>query len=172
MHESREERDVEARAFGLAARGAVSEAVFEEEVGLIRTKQRWITEQQERVQGQLADLERYRFDPEVVGLMRERLETRLDGASPEDRRFVLEAINAKAIVQADKTWELEVQVPREAPAHEELQIVNTRPGSNYTVNTDFRWFKNAHGSALAHFPLPDIRQMTWPRATAFANIEP
>ncbi|MBI2859618.1 MAG: recombinase family protein, partial [Chloroflexi bacterium] len=123
----------EARAFRLAARGSVSEAVYEEEVGLIRTKQRWIAEQRERVQGQLGDLERYRFDPHVVELMRERLDARLAGATPEDRRFVLESVGAKVIMQADKTWELEVQVPRQVPAPDkpekrDLQIVNSLPG--------------------------------------------
>ena len=73
----REELDAEARAFRLASRGTVSEEVFNQEIGLIRTRQRWLTEQRERLEQQLADLRRYRFDPENVEMLRQRLEARL-----------------------------------------------------------------------------------------------
>ncbi len=128
--QERVERDAEARAFRMAARGVVSEAVYEQEAGLIRTKQRWIKEQRERIAGQLADLERHSFNPESVAVLRKRLDARLAGATAEDRRFVLEAVGTKVIVQANGTWELELQVPRGAPgpAGSGVQIVNTLPG--------------------------------------------
>lgn len=127
--QERTERDVEARAFRLAARGTVSEAVYDQEVGLIRTKQRGIAEKKGRLEQQLADLERYRFNPQSVELLRQRLESRLVGATAEDKRFVLEALGTKVIVQSDGTWELELQVPRDLPpvAPEPLQVVNGRP---------------------------------------------
>lgn len=129
----KEEREAEARAFRLASRAGVSEDIFSQEVGLIRTRQRWIEEQMERVQAQLNDLEKYSFSPEVVAVLRQRLETRLAGATPEDRRYILEAVGAKVIAQPDRSWELELQVPRDIPAPEEvLQIVNSQPGLNYT----------------------------------------
>ena len=55
----KEEREAEARAFRLAARSNVSEAVFDQEVGLIRTRQRWLEEQRELVRAKLSDLERF-----------------------------------------------------------------------------------------------------------------
>jgi site-specific DNA recombinase len=126
-----EEQAAEARAFRLAARTQVSEAVFNQEVGLIRTKQRWIGEQIQRVQAQLEDIERYSFSEEAIALLRHRLEARLAGSTPEDQRFVLEAVGARVIVQADRSWELELQIPRSASEPDDaLQIVNTRPGSN------------------------------------------
>jgi hypothetical protein len=133
QRQQKEEQDAEARAFRLAARNRVSEKIFSQEMGLIRTRQRWIGEQLERAQAQLADLERFSFSPEAIALLRNRLEARLAGTTAEDKRFVLEAVNAKVIVQADGTWELELQVPRQvlAPAGE-LQVVNSRLGSNYT----------------------------------------
>ena len=133
----REELNAEARSFRLAGRGAVSEQVFEEEIGLIHTKQRWIAEQRERVEEQLTELDQFRYDPASVELLRHRLDAKLSGASQEDRRFVLEAINAKVIVQTDKTWELELQIPREAsePTSDPLQVVKGRPESNSPVNT-------------------------------------
>lgn len=84
------------RAFRLATRGQVSEAAFEQEVGLIRTRQRWLAEQRERLKRQLADLERYSISPESVELLRARLAERLAGATPEDRRFVLEAVGRRS----------------------------------------------------------------------------
>ena len=132
--QQREEQDAEARAFRLAARNDVSEEIFNQEIGLIRTKQRWIEEQLDRVQTQNNELERFSFSPEAVTLLRERLDARLTGATSEDQRFVLEAVGTKVLAQTDGTWELELQIPRQitGPA-EEVQIVNSRPGSNYTV---------------------------------------
>jgi hypothetical protein len=123
QRQQKEEQDIEARAFRLAARNNVSEEIFNQEIGLIRTRQRWIEDQRERVQEQLADLERFSFNPEAIALLRERLDVRLAGTTPEDKRFVLEAVGTKVMVQTDGTWELERQVPRQvqAPA-EDLQI--------------------------------------------------
>ena len=125
-----EEHEAESRAFRLAARGNVSEAVFDQEIGLIRTRQRWLAEQRQRLEQQLADIRRYSFDPESVEMLRHRLEAKLAAAAPGDRRFVLEAISARVIIQADRTWEIELQVPREVPEPENvLRVVNSRPGS-------------------------------------------
>ena len=44
-----------ARAFRLAARGNINEEVFNQEIGLIRTRQRWLAVQRERLGHQLAD---------------------------------------------------------------------------------------------------------------------
>ena len=114
----------------------MNEAVYEEEIGLIHTRQRWLADHRQRVEAQLTDLERYRFDPDAIGIMRERLDTRLTGATVEDRRFILEAVGARVIMHDDKTWELEVQVPRHSePADADLlPIVNSRPESISTVN--------------------------------------
>ena len=109
----------------------MSEAVFNQELGLIRTRQRWLGEQRERLEQQLADIQQYNFDPRSIETLRWRLESRLEAATAEDRRFILEAVGAKVLVQADGSWELELQVPREVPESQEvLQIVNTRPESN------------------------------------------
>ena len=124
-----EEQETEARAFRL--RGTVSEQAFNQEIGLIQTRQRWIAEQKERVEQQLADILRYSFDSQSVRMLRQRVAPRLGTTKLEDRRFILEAVGTKVIVQADGTWELELQLGREAPAPEDnLQIVNSRPGSN------------------------------------------
>jgi site-specific DNA recombinase len=128
------ERDAEAQAFRLATRTKVNEDVFDQEISLIRTRQRWIVEQTGRIQGQLDDIERYSFSEEAVALLRQRLETRLAGSTCGDKRFVLEAVGSKVIVHSDGSWELELQVPRQvAEPTADFQIVNSRPGLNYTL---------------------------------------
>ena len=132
--QQQEEQEAEAKAFRLASRTNVSEEVFNQEVGLIRTRQRWIQEQRQRVQAQLSDVERFSFSAEAIAQRRNRLDARLAGATVQDRRFVLEALDTNVMVHADGSWELELQVPRQIVAPEEvLPIVNDRPGSNCTV---------------------------------------
>lgn len=129
--QQREAQEAEARAFRLAAHGQVSKEVFDQEIGLIRTRQRWLAEQRDRLEHQLEDLRRYSFDPRTVEMLRQRLATKLADPTPEDRGFILEAVSTKVMVQSDGTWELELQIPREVAAHAtDLQIVNSRPGSN------------------------------------------
>jgi len=131
--QQKEEQDAEARAFRLASRGTVSEEILNQEIGLIRTRQHWIDEQRQRLEQQLSDIQQFSFNPQTVEMLRKRLEARLVTATPEDLRYILNALGVKVLVQADKTWELELQVPREVPQAEEvLQIVNSRPESNYT----------------------------------------
>ena len=72
----REEQETEARAFRLASRGTVSDEVFNQEIGLIRTRQRWIDEQMERVDQQLADIRRYSVDPRSVEMLRSAIRSK------------------------------------------------------------------------------------------------
>jgi len=137
VKQQREEEDAEARAFRLAAHENITERVFSQEIGLIQTRRRWLAEQREHLEAQLADLRRNSFDPQDVEVLRERLETRLATASADDRRFVLEALSSKVIVQGDGNWELELQVPRSVPESDgALQVKNNRPGLKHTVNTE------------------------------------
>ena len=132
VRQDKEETDAEARAFRLASRGTVSEATFNQETGSIRTKKRWIVEQRQRLEQQLLDIQRYSFDPQTVQILRQRLESRLESATPEDRQYIFNALGVRVLVQADKTWELELEIPREVRPEEVLQIANSRPESNYT----------------------------------------
>ena len=111
----------------------MSEEVFDQELGLIRTRQRWISEQIERIENQLEDFHRNDINPQSIEILRQRLATKLASATLEDRRFILEAIGAKVYVQPEGTWDLEIQVPREIVESEaDLQVVNSSPGWIYT----------------------------------------
>ncbi|MCX6002928.1 MAG: recombinase family protein, partial [Chloroflexi bacterium] len=125
--EDMKEEEAESRAFRLAAHALVSEQVFQQEIGLIRTRRRWLKEELHRLEQQLADIERHTFSPDAVESLRHRLEERLARATPEDRRFVLESLGAKVIAYPDGTWDMEIELPRQVKS--DLQIVHSRPGS-------------------------------------------
>ena len=82
-----------------------------------------------RLQGQLDELERNNISPEAVAELRSRLDERLQTASAENKRFVLDALETRVIAQIDGSWELEVQVPRRKEP-ELMQTVNSGPGLN------------------------------------------
>ena len=126
--EDKKEEEAESRAFRLAAHAKVSEEVFRQEVGLIRARRRWLIEEQHRLEQQLADIERLSFSPDAVESLRSRLEERLERATPEDRRFVLESLGTKVIAYPDGTWDMEIELPRHEQS--DLQIAHSRPESN------------------------------------------
>ena len=109
-----------------------SEDVYEQEVGLIRTRRRWLAEQRAGLEARLADLGRYSIGVESVAALRTRMEDRLDRATPQDRRFVLEAVGTRVLAAGDGTWEVELEIPQEVTDRElrPLQLVNTDPGTS------------------------------------------
>ena len=126
--QAREEREAKAQAIWLASRFEVSEDAFQQEVGLIRTRRRWIGEEMDRVQAQLDDLGDGPPDPAAMARLGDALKERLAGATPEDRRSVLDAVGATIIAQGDGTWELELVIPQDPPpAEPEMQTVNEGP---------------------------------------------
>jgi len=128
--EDKKEEEAESRAFRLAAHAQVSEQVFQQEVGLLRARRRWLEEERRRLEKQLDDIERLSFSPDAVESLRRRFEERLVRATPEDRRFVLESLGAKVIAYPDGAWDMEIELPRQVPS--DLQIAHSRPESNST----------------------------------------
>jgi len=126
--QEQEEREAEAQAIRLASRFEVSEDAFQQEVGVIRTRRRWIIEEKARLQAQLDHLGNGPPNPAAVVMLGDQLRERLVGATPEDRRSVLDAVGATIIAQGDGTWELELEIPQEPPpAEPEMQLVNSGP---------------------------------------------
>ncbi len=123
-------RDDEAMAFRQLSRGKLSQDVYDQEVGLLQARRRWIAGERERLRSQLADLERHHLRPEGVEALYRRLEARLATATVEDRRFVLETLDTHVTVQPDGAWHLAVQVPFEAEP--QAQTENIRPGTSWT----------------------------------------
>ncbi len=126
--QERAEREAEAQALRLASRFEVSEDAFQQEVGLIRARRRWIGEERERVQSRLDDLGDGPPDLKALAMLASRLKERLSSATCQDQRFILDALGATIIAQGDGTWELELEIPRGPSADTpEVQIVNERP---------------------------------------------
>ncbi len=124
--DDKKEQEAESRAFRLAAHTRISEEVFQQEIGLIKARRRWLEEERNRLQNQLADIERLSFSPEAVESLRCRFEERLKRATPEDQRFVLESLGAKVIAYPNGTWDMEIELPR--PVHNNMQIEHSVPG--------------------------------------------
>ena len=130
--QERAEQEAEAQALRLAARFEVSEDTFQQEVGFIRARRRWIGEERERVQARLDDLGHGPPDPRTLRMLGRRLRDRLASATCENQRFILDALGTTIIAQGDGTWELELEIPQDsAPDKPELQIVNERPRSGW-----------------------------------------
>ncbi|MDP2954657.1 MAG: recombinase zinc beta ribbon domain-containing protein, partial [Chloroflexota bacterium] len=124
--EQKEEQATEARAFRLASMGKVSEDVFQQEAERIRLRRRWLQERREKLEADLGHAEGLERALDSVDGLRQRLERYLEGGTPEDRRFVLEALGANVIARPDATWDLELRVP--PPSEPDGQSVITGPG--------------------------------------------
>ncbi|MDP2954220.1 MAG: recombinase family protein, partial [Chloroflexota bacterium] len=124
--EQKEEQATEARAFRLASMGKVSEDVFQQEAERIRLRRRWLQERREKLEADLCHAEGLEQALDSVAGLRLQLERYLKGGTPEDRRFVLEALGANVIARPDATWDLELKVP--PPSGPDGQFAITGPG--------------------------------------------
>ncbi len=113
---------------GAAFDFTVEEQVFQQEVGLIKARRRWLEEERNRLQTQLNDIERLSFSPEAIESLRQRFEERLTRATPEDQRFVLESLGAKVVAYPNGTWDMEIELPRQVPSN--MQIEHSVPESD------------------------------------------
>ncbi|MCH8988017.1 MAG: recombinase zinc beta ribbon domain-containing protein [Chloroflexi bacterium] len=100
----REEQAAESQALRLASRFQISEDVFIEEVGLIRTRRTWIDNEKERLNGLLDDLQDIGPDPEPMAMLRDRLGENLSRCDFQDQTLVLDAVGAKVIASGDGSW--------------------------------------------------------------------
>ena len=126
--EDRKEQEAEARAFRLASRVSISEDVLSQEVGLIRSRRRWIKEQRERIGGQVSGLERRFPELEALASLQYRLSASSAAGSCQDRRFILDALGATLMAHGDGDWDLELELPTQVSSQaQEVQIVNEGP---------------------------------------------
>ena len=111
----------------LASRFSISEEVFRQEVGFLRSRRQWIKEQQERVTAHLDGLEQGFPGPEALTMLNQLVSTRLGVESCQDRRFIFDALGVTIIAHGDGTWDLELEIPKEASQLKEPQIENVTP---------------------------------------------
>ena len=123
----REEQSAESQVLRLASRFQISEDVFLEEVGLIQTRQTWIENEKERLNGLLYGVQDVGPAPEALTILRDRLGENLSRCDFQDQKFVLDAVGAKVIAPGDGSWELELELPQEPPSVLDEQIENAGP---------------------------------------------
>ena len=111
--------DDERRAF----QSLTSEA-FQREQSLLKARRTWLSEELDRQKTKLNDLKKMITNADIVTAMRKTLHDRLDRASDEDWRFILEAVGAKVLAFGDGTWDIEINIP------DTLSIENGIPRSS------------------------------------------
>ena len=124
--QARAEQDAEGQVFRLASRYGVSEEVFQLELAAIRNRLQGIYEQRQRALGQLENLCRGWPTVETLQALQQRLGAVLTSEVTRDRSFLLDALGVAIIAHGDGSWDLQLEIPREASATiQDQQIVTT-----------------------------------------------
>ena len=89
----------------------LSPEAFEQEKHLLIAKRKWLKEENERLNAQLANLQKHNLKQEMVVQMRENLQANLDSATNGDWRLILESIGARILAFEDGTWDIEINIP-------------------------------------------------------------
>ncbi len=79
----------------------VSDSALERNIALLKAQRAWVKEEQERIQAQLESLRRYKLTEDRLVEIRARIQTRLDSATPQDKRWVLECLNTRILAWPD-----------------------------------------------------------------------
>ena len=101
----------ETELVGLRLRGVVSEAALDRNASLLRAEGNHIQDELGRQAAELTALRESQAGVEAIKMLRERMVDKLNSASPEDRRFILEAVDTRVTVKQDKTLEISLGVP-------------------------------------------------------------
>lgn len=101
---------METELAGLKLRGQVSDVAFERQGALLRAERVHYQDEIERQQAHLATLAQSATAIDNLEVLRCRIVDRLESATPEDRRWVLEALDARVTVWTGKL-EVSVGVP-------------------------------------------------------------
>ncbi len=103
----------ETELVALRLRGLVSDVALDRNASLLKAERSHIQDEIGRQEAELTALRESQAGAEAIKLLRERMVDKLNSASPEDRRFILEAVDTRVIVKQDKTLEIFVnQTPR------------------------------------------------------------
>ncbi len=101
----------ETELVGLRLRGLVSDAALDRNASLLRAERNHIQDEIGRQEAELTSLKESQAGVEAIKLLRERMVDKLNSASPEDQRFILEAVDTRVTVKQDKTLEISLGVP-------------------------------------------------------------
>jgi len=103
----------ETELVALRLRGAVSEVALDRNAALLRVERTHLTEELERQRETMSTLEQGQAAVASLKALREHMRDRLDSATPEDRRTVLEALETRVTVGVDGVLEVSIGIPQQ-----------------------------------------------------------
>ena len=103
----------ETELVALRLRDAVSEVALDRNAALLRVERTHLTEELERQRETMSTLEQGQAAVASLKALREHMRDRLDSATPEDRRTVLEALETRVTVGADGVLEVSIGIPQQ-----------------------------------------------------------
>ncbi len=108
--------DVDRRETELVAlrlRDAVSEVALDRNAALLRIERTHLTEEMERQRETMSTLEQGQVAVASLKALREHMCDRLDSATPEDRRTVLEILETRVTVGVGGILEVSIGIPQQ-----------------------------------------------------------
>ncbi len=106
----RQQRDYQQRDFDEFIKGNAGEDTYQRTVAGYRAQIIWLDEEMSRQRTDLDKTERLLFNVEAVEALYPLLHEKLESAAWDDKRFVLECLQARVVVQGQETI-LELAVP-------------------------------------------------------------
>ena len=113
--------DAEAKAYSGYARDITSEETYQRVSAELRAERSWITEELERQQGTLEDARRRLVSADTIRDLYPHLKDRIQNATPEDKRFILECLDTQVTVGPSGV-SLSLAIPEQA-----VSAVSTQP---------------------------------------------
>ena len=103
----------ETELVALRLRGAVSEVALDRNAALLRIERTHLTEEMERQRETMSTLEQGQVAVTSLKALREHMCDRLDSATPEDRRTVLEILETRVTVGVGGILEVSIGIPQQ-----------------------------------------------------------
>jgi len=89
----------------------LTEVAFGQEQVLIQARRIWLEKENQELRIKLANLQKFSISQEMMEKMKESLQERLDRATDDDWRFILESLNTKVMAFSDRTSDIEINIP-------------------------------------------------------------
>lgn len=118
----------ESELVGLRVRGQVSDAAFDRQSALLRAERTHYADEIERQEQALTTMKQSADALDSLEQLRDQIVGRLESATPEDRRWVLETLKTRVTVRKENI-EVSVGIHAQKDGH----IVSTTPGSGDTT---------------------------------------
>ena len=125
--------DAEAKAYSGYARDITSEETYQRVSAELRAERSWITEELERQQGTLEEARRRLVSADTIRDLYPHLKDRIQNATPEDKRFILECLDTQVTVGPSGV-SLSLAIPEQA-----VSAVSTQPRAGPGPPTGRGW---------------------------------